>query len=46
MSYFVGSAGFAGGKLNANNLALTYPNCKHMAIKGGWEATAATNSYL
>lgn len=46
MSYFVGSAGFAGGKLKANILALTYPNCKHMAIKGGWEATAAKTGYL
>ena len=41
MSYSVGSAGFAGGKLEADIPALTYPSCEQMTIGEDWEATAA-----
>ena len=41
MSYSVGSAGFAGGKLEADIPALTYLSCEQMTIGEDWEATAA-----
>ena len=46
MSSSAGSAGFAGGKLKAGILALTYPSFEQMAIEQDWEATAAKNGYL